>query len=158
MAAVRKHGYHRYPLDLPKLAVGAASDTSTLFTYDPFPGDLGTYDSSSEFVLSAALTCDAAVAGAATNNFAVTISHYNAAGTLVDQIVYTFAAGVNATAFLPIDLGGAVAGALTNPTGVTVQKGWTLQAGDSIVVARTSNGTGLASPAFTVTVGVGAKA
>jgi hypothetical protein len=158
MPATRKHGWHRLPLDLPKLAAGVANDTSSLFTYDAFPGDLGTYDPSQEFVLAAALTCDAAVTGVATNNFAVQLSHYSSAGVLKNQIVYTFAAATNAAANTPIDLGVAAAGALTNPTGVTVLAGWALAPGDSIVLARVSNGTGLASPAFTVTVGIGSKA
>lgn len=156
MAPLRKHGAHAIVLDLPKLALATANDTSTLFTYQANPADWGVVDPTQEYVLDAVLTTDAAVTGAATNNFAVDVKHYNVAGTLVDRILYTFASGVNATAFVPIALFGAVAGALTNPTGTTIP-GWALQSGDSIVVARTSNGSGLASPAFTVTLLVGPK-
>jgi hypothetical protein len=159
MPAVRKHGWHRVPLDLPALAAGVANDTSSLFTYDAFPGDLGTYDPSQEFVLAAALTFDTTVAAVATNNFAIQVSHYSSANVLKNQILLSnAAAGLAFTANTPVDLGVVVGGNLTNPTGVTLVTGWALAPGDSIVVKRVSNGTGQASPAFTVTVGMGSKA
>lgn len=156
MAPLRKHGAHYVPLDLPGIGAGAASDTSTLFTYQANPADWGVLDPTQEYVLDATLTTDGAVTGAATNNFAVDVKHYNSSGVLQNRILYTFGNGVNAAAFTPITLFGGVAGALTNPTGTTIP-GWALQPGDSIVVKRTSNGTGLASPAFTVTLLVGPK-
>jgi hypothetical protein len=159
MPATKKHGWHRIPLDLPALAAGAASDTSTLFTYDAFPGDLGTYDPSLEYVLAAALTFDSAVSAVATNNFSIQVSHYSSANVLKNQILLSnVASGMAFSANTPVDLGLAVGGNLTNPTGVTILAGWALLPGDSIVVKRVSNGTGQASPAFTVTMGMGAKA
>lgn len=156
MAGAWKHGGHRIPLDLPALGAGAASDTSVLFTYDgEVASILGTIDRSIETVKSAVLTFDSAVTGAATNNFQVNVSHYNSLGALKNQITFTFGNGQNATAFVPIDLSGPVAGSLANPTGKTIQyDNWTLFPGDSIVVKRVSNGTGLASGAFTVTIKV----
>lgn len=156
MAGAAKHGAHVIPMDLPALGAGAAADTSTLFTYHGEGASiLGTLDRSLETVKSAVLTFDSTVTGAATNNFAVQVSHYNSLGSLKNQIVFTFGNGQNATAFVPIDISGPVAGSLTNPTGKTIQyDNWTLFPGDSIVVKRVSNGTGLASGAFTVTIKV----
>ena len=159
MAPLRKHGYHQVALDLPALAAGSAADTSTLFTYLFNASNLGGVDPALDYVRAAALTFDAAVSAVATNNFQVNVSHYNSAGTLVDQVTYANATtGITASAVVPIDLGGAISGNVHNPTGASIQAGWSLLPGDSIVVKRASNGTGQASPAFTVTLGVGSKA
>lgn len=159
MPAVRKHGWHRIALSLSAAAAGAAADTADLWSYDPFPGDLGTYDPSGEFVLAAAVVFDATVAAVATNNFSVQLSQYSSAGVLKNQILLAnVAAGMAFTADVPVDLGVAVGGNLTNPTGVTIIAGWLLAPGDTVVLRRVSNGTGQATPAFAVTIGVGAKA
>ncbi|MFI4977535.1 MAG: hypothetical protein ACHQC8_02490 [Solirubrobacterales bacterium] len=161
MSAATKHGGHRIPLDIGALAAGAAADTSSIFTYDGEAASiLGTVDRSIECVKSAVLTFEDAITGIVTNNFAVEVTHWglNAAGVAVvkNSIVYTFANAVNAVAMTPIDLSGPVAGALTNPTGKVIQgDNWTLFPGDSIQVERVSNGTGLASNGFTVTLKIG---
>lgn len=152
-----KHGAHRLPLDLPALAAGAAADTSTLFTYDFNYAAFESYDYSVESLFRATLTFDSNVAAVATNNFGVSVSHYNSAGTLLNQLTYSnAAAGITATANVPIDLSNGASGNLSITTGgISINGGWTLQPGDSIVVKRFSNGTGQASPAFTVTLAVG---
>lgn len=156
MAPTLKHGGHRVPLDLPGLAAGAGSDTSTLLTYDFNYPAYGTYDYTTEVVSRATLTFDTNVVASATNNFGVSVAHYSVAGVLKNQVIYqNAAAGITATAFIPIDLTGPPAGNLTNPTGVAIQAGWQLATGDSIVVKRVSNGTGQASAAFTVTLMTG---
>lgn len=156
MAPLIKHGAHRIPLDLPGLAGGTGSDTSTLMTVDFNYPAYGTYDYALDSVLRATLTFDSNVVASPTNNFGVSVSHYSSAGVLKNQIVYqNIGAGITATAFVPIDLTGPAVGNLTNPTGIPVQAGWLLNVGDSVVVKRVSNGTGQASSAFTVTLLIG---
>lgn len=162
MAYTYKHGGHDFALDLPALAAGAAADTSCLYAYRPF--FVGTRDAAVEFVLEASLTFDAAVSAVATNNFEVDVVHYrpNAAGTAMvvqDQVNYANAgAGITATANLPINLAVVAGGNIAVPTGNSLLTGWQLLEGDVIVIKRKSNGTGQASPAFTVTLTRGVKA
>lgn len=157
MGAMYRHGGHRQAMSVDALAIGAAVDTSDLFTYDgEVSSILGTIDRSLEAIKSAVLVFEDAVTGAATNFFQVELSHFNSAGTLKNSIVYAFQNGVNATAIVPIDISGPVAGALTNPTGKVIQgDGWTLFPGDTIQCERVSVGTGLASPGFAVTMKIG---
>jgi len=156
-----KHGGHDICLDLPALAAGAAADTSSLYAYRPF--FVGTRDAAVEFVLEASLTFDAAVSAVATNNFQVNVIHLrpNAAGTAMvvqDQVNFANAgAGIAATANLPINLAVTPAGNVVNPTGVSLLTGWQLLEGDVLKISRVSNGTGQASPAFTVTLTRGVK-
>lgn len=154
-----KHGGHDICLDLPALAAGAAADTSTLYAYRPF--FVGTRDAAVETILEASLTFDGALSAVATNNFTVKVQQYrNVAGTytIINEIDYgQAAAGFAASTATPINLAIAVSAILTNPTGTTLLNGWVLLEGDVIVVRRTSNGTGQASPAFTVQLTRGVK-
>ena len=157
MAPAYKHGGHRIALGLQALGAGTSADTSELFVYDGEAASiLGTYDASVEVIQSAVLAFDATVAGAATNYFSVVLAQYSSAGVLKNEVEYSFQSGVNATAFVPIDLSGPVAGGLTNPTGVPIQgDGWLIAEGDVFQVKRLSTGTGLASPGFGVTLKIG---
>ena len=161
MGYTYKHGGHDICLDLPALAAGAGADTSTLYAYRPF--FVGTRDAAVEFVLEASLAFDAAVSAVATNNFEVDVIHYrpNAAGTamvVVDQVNYANAgAGITATANLPINIAVAAGGNIAVPTGSSLLVGWQLLEGDVLKVNRKSNGTGQASPGFTVTLTRGVK-
>jgi hypothetical protein len=152
MAPILKHGGHRILLAVQALAAGSSSDTSDLFTYDYNYSAYGVYDLTTEEIIRATLVMAANVTGAATNNFAVGLSHYNAAGSVVDQVLYTFASGTNATAYVPIDL--TTIGA---SVGRTIQQGWLLQPGDTVELKRFTNGTGMASPAFGVTLVLGVR-
>jgi len=153
MPGAIKHGAHRLPLDLPGLGAGSGSDTSTLITFDFNYSSYGSYDWRQESVYRATLTFDTNVGAVATNNFGVQVSHYSVAGSLKNQVLYSNAtSGFAATAFVPLDLTGPATGNLSNPTGMPVGSGWLLAPGDSLVVKRVSNGTGQASPAFTVTL------
>ena len=86
------------------------------------------------------VTFDAAVTGAATNNFAATLNLYRA-GSLVGAVAsLTFGNAVNASKWVAKDLGALA---------YTV-----LQAGDILTFALTHNGTGIQAPAGVVTVDV----
>lgn len=156
MAPIYRHGGHRVVLALGALAAGTSSDTGVDFVYDgEAPSILGTVDRSVEVLQSAVLVCDAAVTGAATNYFEVAVSLYRA-GTKINEVLYSFASGVDAAAHEGIDLSGAAAGGLTVPTGVAILgEAWQLEVGDVISVQRLSAGTGAASPGFGVTLKIG---
>lgn len=81
---------------------------------------------------------NANVTGANTNNFALGLVNKGAAGsgTGVVTSVLTFVSGTNATASIATEL--------------TIGAAPTLAAGDILVLARTVNGTGLASPSGTL--------
>lgn len=139
---------------LPALGAGAAADTSAFTPYWFNPSQVGVYDPEVEYALQLWITFEAVVTGVATNNFAVVVTHYNSAAAIVDQCTLTFANGINASAFVAIDL--------TTNANVVVNSGakpgqWLMAPGDNINVKRLSNGTGLASPAFGLGVTFGRK-
>lgn len=155
MAATTKHGGHRIALAVQALAAGTANDTSELFTYDFSYSTYSTYDSTSEYITRATVVFAANVTGQATDFFSVQLTHYNSAGSVVDRVTPTAtvfsSSGVTATAYVPIDVTAAAAG-----TGNTIVKGWLLAPGDTLEAKRlSSTATGLASPAFAVTLLLG---
>lgn len=167
MAGARKHGSHRYALDLPALAAGTAADTHSLMSYDAYAelpaGTVATtigappYDTSVEEIWQADIVLGASLTGVATN-FASLAFQQARAGAVINDIRLVFsAAGVVLAALTPanIAVGSGIAvpnsgtGTLTLQTGVTLP--WSLQPGDVILIARVSAGTGLATPGWTVT-------
>lgn len=89
-------------------------------------------------VVAAKVTFDAAVTGAATNNFAATVNLYRAGSLVGAMASLTFVLNTNATKWVAVDLG-----AITTPV---------LQVGDVLTVALTHNGTGIQAPAGVVTL------
>ena len=90
------------------------------------------------------ISLDAAVTGAATNNFTLTVNRYNAAGTLVGAVgAVTFASGTNAVKFGAFDLATLGAANLTNAV---------CAKGDTLTIAQAQNGSGLACPAGKVEI------
>ena len=170
MAGVRKHGAHRYNLDITVTAVGTAA-VADVFTYDAYAagnttasGTVG-LDQATEQVTEMVLTPAQTITGAATNFTDWRVRHFNSAGSVVDSIQVNFdAAAKTVTAFTPANFAVA-SGATVNGAGtatLTVNSGvalpWTLAAGDSIVFDTVIAGTGLAAStggyglAFTVAV------
>lgn len=170
--ALRNHGAHLIPLTLPALAAGTASDTGVCWTFNAYAAQgagstanptTGS-DSTVYQVREASLTSVATLTGAATNFCTFLLQQFNSAGTKVNEISIAFsAAGVVLTANKPANLNvasgatvpNAGTGTLANGTGVVLP--WTLNNGDQIVLARTSAGTGLASPGVGITFLVGQK-
>ena len=166
MAGARKHGSHRYALDLPALAAGAASDTHSLMSYDAYAdAPAGTvvtaytfpYDLTSEEVWQADLVLGATLTGQATN-FSDLAFQQARAGAVINDIRVRFnAAGVSLPALTPANM--AVGSGVAVPNAGTgtllVNAGtalpWTIQQGDVFLIARVSSGTGQASPGWTVT-------
>ena len=126
---------HQPTLDFPLLSQhrfagmsGATSDA-----------EVAVYDAVYPVVVVAAkVTFDAAVTGAATNNFAATVNLYRA-GALVGAVAsLTFASGTNATKWVAKDLG-----TLSHTV---------LKAGDVLTFALAHNGTGIQAPAGVVSL------
>lgn len=92
-------------------------------------------------VTSVLFTPDVAVAGAATNNFQVTVNQRSATGTLVGVVAQlVFGAGTNAPAFVPAS--------------VPVTGNASIGVGGTLTVTITHNGTGIAAPASLLRVEV----
>lgn len=157
MAGVRKHGAHRYNLNITITAVATAA-VPAMWTYDAYVvgntvATAGTgEDSTTEQVTELVLTPGVTITGAGTNFTAWRVRHYNAAGSVVDDIRVTFdAAAKTVTAFtsasLAVGSGATVPGAgtatLTLTTGSVLP--WTLTNGDTIAFDTVPTGTGLAA-------------
>lgn len=146
-----KHGGHHLSLTVDALAAGSANDASDVYPYDYLYSTYAVYDPVTEYVIRGTLVFAASVSVTATNFFNVVATHYNLAGSVVDQITIFNQSTTAATAYVPIDVT-----AIAASTGNTLQKGWTLTAGDTIEVKRTSsNSTGAASPSLGVNFVVG---
>lgn len=94
-------------------------------------------------IVGVAVIFDEAVTGAATNNFAVAVQNEGTDGTGTTAVTdtTTFASGTDATAHVPVDL-----------TLSSTEANLDVDEGEVIALARTVNGTGLASPTGLVQV------
>ena len=100
MAGIRKHGSHRYVLDLPALAAGAASDTHSLLAYDAYAEGAATitgfqfpYDMTSEELFEANIALGATLTGVVTNFASIALQLYRAAAVVNDIRLVFSAAG-----------------------------------------------------------------
>lgn len=158
MAGIRKHGAHRYNLNVTITAVGTAA-VPEIFTVDAFAagntsvaaGTAG-LDGTSETVTELVMVPSTTITGAATNFTSWRVRHVSAAGSAVDSIQVNFdAAAKTITALTPANFGvpsgatvpGAGTATLTVNTGSALP--WTLSPGDSIVFDTVVTGTGLAA-------------
>src|SRR5262245_13033864 len=95
MAGIRKHGAHRYNLNVTVTAVGTAA-VPDVFTYDAFVvgntvASAGTgEDTTSEQVTELVLTPVQTITGAATNFTSWRVRQVNAAGSTVNSIQVNF--------------------------------------------------------------------
>jgi hypothetical protein len=160
MAAIRKHGGHRYNLSLA--AIAAATQSFEGVNFDAFAA--GTLDAAQEFVVEATITTNGVLTGQATNFSSIALQQYSLAGVLKNDIRVAFsAAGVVTVGFAPLNYNvavgatvpGAGTGVLANPTGIPLP--WPIVTGDTIVLAKIVTGTGLATPELWATFLVGVK-
>ncbi len=172
MARATKHGGHRILLTIPAAAAGSAADTvADMWTYDAFVGSTVVnspspqYDTYTEEFSAAVLAAFTTLTGQATHYVSPRLTHVDSTGTTKNQLRVDFSAtGVVLTALTSAKLEvasgatvpGAGTGTLTVVTGTALP--WTLVAGDMIIFDRLSNdGTGLATPALSVTAVVKGK-
>lgn len=139
MAPTLKHGGHRITLTVQN--TGAATGVD-IWPYDA-TGWLArwNYDPTQEAVVAGVVSAGGVVSGYS----ALSLSHYNSAGTLVDQIALQ---GLTTVNHVSQDITGQAAG-----TGRTLQQGWLLSPGDVIELSGTSAGAA-SSVAVTLDIGV----
>lgn len=134
-----KHGAHLVNLAIPPLAV--ASQTIA----DEFPYHAAgwvnrwAYDGTAELITAGSMVQQA---GTFANWTSVALKHFNSAGSVVDQIAITTAAGANQNT----DITGNAA-----TTGNTLAQGWTLNPGDSLELVGAGSAT-VPAPAISVTL------
>lgn len=168
----RKHASHPFTLSIPLAAGGTGADlVGDSYVYNAFAGNSttasggGNVDAMQEWVIEASFVTYVALAGQITNFVSPRLAHRSAAGVMLNELRIVFsAAGVVTVAWVPVNLNvaagavttGAGTGVLVVTTGTALP--WALNNGDTLTFDRVSNnGTGLATPAMSLTGRIGVK-